>query len=103
MNRVLRDIERERKRQDVKWGVQSHPNGTGQAFYKEQAKEWREANNDMVAIDQLTWDLILLEEVYEALAEKNVRRLRTELIQVAAVATAWVECLDRKAKKTGAK
>jgi hypothetical protein len=42
------------------------------------------------------WALILLEEVYEALAEADPARLRTELIQAGAVIAAWVSDLDRR-------
>jgi hypothetical protein len=43
----------------------------------------------------VTWAHILTEEFYEALAEADPEKLREELVQVAAVAVAWVECLDR--------
>jgi len=69
------EIEMERRRQLRKWGEQNH-NGT-------------------------TWATILIEEVGEACKEVNeavsVERLREELIQVAAVAVAWIECIDRHA------
>ena len=42
-----------------------------------------------------TWADILREEYFEALAETDPARLRVELIQVAAVAVAWVEAIDR--------
>jgi hypothetical protein len=41
--------------------------------------------------------LILREEVYEAFAEEDPAALRTELIQVAAVAATWVDAIDRRA------
>jgi len=43
-----------------------------------------------------TWEMILLEEVWEALAETDPVKLRAELIQVAAVAVAWVEDIDSR-------
>ena len=46
---------------------------------------------------KVTYRDILLEEVFEALAESNPARLRVELVQVAAVAVAWVEKIDRQA------
>lgn len=42
---------------------------------------------------------MLLEEVYEALAESDPARMREELIQVLAVATKMVEKIDREAAK----
>ncbi len=44
----------------------------------------------------LTWAHILTEEFYEAMAEEDQARLRAELIQVAAVAVAWIEQIDRR-------
>ncbi len=42
------------------------------------------------------WRDILLEEVFEALAEEEPKELRKELVQVAAVAAQWVEAIDRR-------
>ena len=44
-----------------------------------------------------SWDAILLEEVFEALAESDPVRRRAELVQVAAVAAAEIEAIDRAA------
>lgn len=73
----------ERVRQDQKWGEQNHP--------------------------PIEWLAILTEEVGELAKEVNEHRwrerpdslakLRAELVQVAAVAVAWLECLDRAAKE----
>ena len=38
----------------------------------------------------------MFEEVAEAFAEADVRRLRAELVQCAAVAVKWVEAIDRR-------
>jgi hypothetical protein len=65
--RVLDEVQDERRRQDAKWGEQNHPDGT-----------------------------IALEEVFEALVETDPAKLRDELLQVAAVAVAWVEAIDRR-------
>lgn len=48
---------------------------------------------------EATWLDILREEVLEAFAEDDPARLRTELVQVAAVAVAWVEAIDRRAEQ----
>jgi NTP pyrophosphatase (non-canonical NTP hydrolase) len=69
--RVLDDVFKERQRQNKKWGEQSHDPGT--------------------------WLAILSEEIGEVsrgiLGEPG---LREELVQVAAVAVAWIENLDRE-------
>jgi hypothetical protein len=76
----------ERRRQDEKWGQQDR--------------------------HDFEWVSILTEEVGEAAAEANEANfhsgknrgdyslLRAELVQVAAVAVAWVEAIDRRASVT---
>jgi hypothetical protein len=73
----LQSIMEERARQDEKWGEQNH--------------------NDTY------WLGIIMEELGECARycierqhPTNRARKRTELVQVAAVALAWLECLDRK-------
>lgn len=106
--RVLADVVEERVRQEAKWGQQNHPDGTGDdwAFCSGQHAGWAlEAADDAHRRCQEapskpwgdTYALILNEEVAEAFAEKDPHLLREELIQVAAVAVAWVEKLDREA------
>lgn len=100
-----RDIIAERWRQLRKWGHQKHPDVGGipaaadakRALYDEMA--WRhKRDNDLNAkAGTVGWDGILLEEVYEALAESERDALRAELVQVAAVCVAWVEDLDNRA------
>ncbi len=48
----------------------------------------------------VNWKTILLEEVAEAFAENDPATLRRELVQVAAVAAAWIEAIDRRASAT---
>lgn len=72
-NGVLKHVAQERERQDNKWGEQNH----SAAF----------------------WIVILGEEfgeVCSAIFEQDSDNLRAELIQVAAVAVAAVEGLDRQ-------
>lgn len=92
---ILRAIRRERLNQDAKWGEQNHPNGTG-SRWSAYAGYFRAVCNFRAREKTLTWRDILLEEVYEALAESKPEALREELIQVAAVATNWIEAIDRK-------
>jgi hypothetical protein len=94
---VLSEVSKERDAQDILWGEQNHPNGTGGWLSQEQADMARRQCKYAAAHGGTTWRLILDEEVAEAAAEGNdAQRLRRELLQVAAVAVAWVECIDRR-------
>lgn len=94
--RVLTEVLRERKCQDAKWGQQDHPDGTrDDAVSRFKREGAREVCERKFARGAGTWQDILMEEFYEALAEEDPAKLRAELIQVAAVAVAWVEAIDR--------
>jgi hypothetical protein len=96
---VLNNIAAERFKQDERWGEQNHPDGTSSLIYRNAAtrERWRA---DMAAKrGALTWRHILTEEVYEAFAETDPEKLRAELVQVAAVAAAWVEAIDRRSRQ----
>src|SRR3954467_3032663 len=98
---VLDEVAAERRRQDEKFGQQDWPDGTPQTgTAREHAKVMADsarANCETQFRDGLiTWDDILDEEIWEARAEWEPDRLRAELIQVAAVAVAWVEAIDRR-------
>lgn len=99
---VLQSIAMERVRQDNLWGEQNHPDlatkwpDADRASYRSEAEYWKRENAYRVSTDDVAWDGILLEEVFEALSEKDPQLLREELIQVAAVATAWAEAIDRR-------
>lgn len=81
---ILHEVLLERRRQDAKWGEQNHP------------PEW--------------WLPIIMEEVGEAAKAAlehhfgystytDLREYRREMIQVAAVAVAAIEALDRQEKR----
>lgn len=95
---ILDEVYEERARQNAKWGEQNHRDGTGRlGHWDREAADMARAHVQQVAgTDHLTWRLILSEEVAEAYAEKDPIKLRAELIQIAAVATAWVEAIDRR-------
>lgn len=97
---VLDDVRIERIAQDLKWGEQNHPDGTG-PYLKHLADEARSACGWAFYEGVGTYRHILLEEVYEALAETDPIKLKAELIQVAAVAVAWVEKLNREETTRG--
>ncbi|MFE0651378.1 hypothetical protein ACFVZH_22595 [Streptomyces sp. NPDC059534] len=90
-------VDIERAAQLVKWGDQKHPDGTGAEYYVGMADQAREdTENAAESLAGPRWSLILLEEVYEALAEDDLVRLRAELVQVGAVAAAWVRDIDTR-------
>ncbi len=108
---VLREIDAERVCQDAKWGQQNHTDGTG-PYIRILARTDVNLDLDLRTCEELAnifkakcggntpaqdnWRDILLEEVFEAMAEEDATALRTELIQVAAVAVSWVEAIDRR-------
>ena len=80
---AMMSVQAERRRQDEKWGEQNH--------------------------GIMEWLSVLGEEVGEACQAANIHHwnggditpLRTELVHVAAVALAAIECLDRRYGLTG--
>lgn len=90
-------IDAERQRQLAKFGDQHHPDGTGGPVMQQQAEAARAACQYLADNGGPDWRAVLLEEVYEALAESDPAALRTELVQVAAVCAAWVHDLDSRA------
>jgi len=93
--KVLKEVLVERAAQDFKWGEQNHPDGTS-TMWQAEADFMRRECEEAFAGGEGTWKHVLLEEVAEAIAEEDQVKLRTELLQVAAVAVAWVECIDRR-------
>lgn len=89
-------ILKERDRQDIKWGANRRlPDGINGDLMP-----MAEAAKKLVDIKtgegQETWVEILFEEFMESSTETDPDRLELELIQVAAVAMAWVEDLTRR-------
>jgi hypothetical protein len=104
---VLHDVYAEEIRQDEKWGSQrSHPDGTGPnvplCYFPKLPDMASIAANARTVTDlrakrgDVTWLDIFLEEVFEAMEETDPAKLRTELVQAAAVIGQWVEDIDRK-------
>ncbi len=77
MSDPLELVRLERLRQDTKWGEQNH--------------------------GKLYWLGILMEETGELakriIEDSPVEGIREELVQVAAVGLAWLECIERKKKR----
>lgn len=97
-SRVLTDILNEREKQDARWGAQDHLDGTAK-HYTEQAMDFKRLAAQQAYRGSITWNTILQEEVFEALSSNTQEQLRSELVQVAAVAIAWIEALDSKNDK----
>ncbi len=93
---AMRGVLSERERQHAKWGEQNHPDGTGSIVAIGNATLARESCEGAFARGEGTYLHILLEEVAEAFAESDPVKLRAELVQVAAVAVAWIETIDRR-------
>lgn len=103
-DRILESVLAERRAQHSKWGEQNHPDGTGpqttplghRHVASDLALSAKLSTDRATRQGVLTWVDILLEEVFEALAEDDPDELRSELIQIAAVAVAWVGAIDRR-------
>lgn len=81
---LLSAILAERAWQEKKFPDQVLPYGTSEGFVTE-ANVYRAMTEAASESGEVTWRHVLLEEVYEALAETDVALLRVELVQVAAV------------------
>ncbi|MEY9837077.1 hypothetical protein [Streptacidiphilus sp. EB103A] len=93
---VLAEIAAERARQDQTFGEQNHPDGTGSLTQIFNMDNIRAGVERAAAEGRQVWANVLGEEVAEVLAESDPTALRVELVQVAAVAVAWIEAIDRR-------
>lgn len=111
-------VDAERQRQLQKFGEQHHPDidprdipYVTHSYFRQKAEIHRQVNAERATPSRTigrcsrcpggdhthtAWDVILLEEVYEALAESDPAKLRAELIQAAAVCAAWIADLDSR-------
>ena len=94
---IAEEVLSERARQDARWGMQNHADGTGGKAARDHASVARAQCEDAARNGRLTFRHILAEEVAEAFAESDPALLRGELVQVAAVAQAWIAKIDRQA------
>lgn len=108
MRTIYSEILSERDRQIKKWGEQNHPSVS--TFTKdphrlcedyeipgeERAKFLCRTHADR---GDATWTHIAIEELSEAVCANSEKDRRQELIQLAAVCIAWIDCIDRKVKK----
>ncbi|MFE4658123.1 hypothetical protein ACFRFJ_15740 [Streptomyces hydrogenans] len=96
LRRFTTAVDIERQAQLAKWGEQKHPDGTGSPVQAAEADKARAGCQDAFARGEGTWMHVLVEEVFEALAEDDLVKLRAELVQVAAVAAAWIRDIDTR-------
>ena len=98
--KILSAISDERNRQDEKWGVQDWPLASeGERLVsKELESGVKEICDRAARSGSQTWYKILGEEFYEAFAAESLDEQIKEMTQVAAVAVAIIECLERKKK-----
>lgn len=100
-DRVLQEVLAERIRQDARWGEQNHPlhdvaDPRGIALLGRAYDVLERACKGRFREAPPTGAVILLEEVFEALAARDPEDTREELVQVAAVAVMMIEALDRR-------
>lgn len=111
MRSVLEEVAAERARQDAKWGVQNHPDDHDDSWWfgrtdhdaaSRRCQEYEiptDVRAKFLCRSIGTWPAILVEEVAEAVSAIGAdAALRAELVQVAAVAVAWVEAIDRRGR-----
>jgi hypothetical protein len=96
LTREEAEVRAELARQDAKWGEQNHPDGTGLPIYQYAANRYRDTAQRNAAAGALAWRDVLVEEVYEALAESDPEALLAELLQVEAVARQWRLSIRRR-------
>lgn len=88
-------------RQDARWGIQDHPDGTSATAFAPSVQDWRKVVHVAESAGLLTWRHLLKEEVLEAFAEEDPERLMAELVQVEAVARQWRLSIRRRLVKEG--
>lgn len=86
---IIQDIIVERARQDERFGLQRHPDGTSGCL-RIDADKARTACDILTSIGAVTWRHILTEEFFEAMSETDPIRLREELLQCVAVCCCWL-------------
>jgi hypothetical protein len=111
---ILGEIADERARQWERWGDQTLPAHDGQdpsgsvmfgRTYADLARAFKSLNDNRQTLfmegghrDYRSDTAVLLEEVFESLAETDPAKMRAELVQVAAVAVKMIELIDRRAE-----
>jgi len=110
---IIDEILQERKRQDEKWGEQTHPcldqtllNRKGSCTPQRMCENYEiPSENRAKSMCETsfkngtgTWAHIALEELSEVISEFDIVKRREELIQLTSVCLAWIESIDRQTK-----
>lgn len=93
---LLARVRKEREDNIAKWGVQTHESYRGETArrqYEKNEAHFKKIWDAQKAKGRRTWDVILLEEVYEAVSELDPEERIYELVQVAAMALAEAESI----------
>lgn len=104
---VLAEVAAERARQDAKWGKQDYrsvsgitaawsPDSRAKAYGIDSEEIAKHRCQSRFANGVGTYADIAIEEVAEAICAPDDDARRAELVQVAAVAVAWIEAIDRR-------
>lgn len=96
LDQIERDVRFENRRQIERYGELTYPNGTGRPGDQEAAEALKAACKANSPAED-NWRDIAAEEVAEAFAETDPKKLRVELVQAMAVMKAWVKDIDRRA------
>jgi hypothetical protein len=106
-NNILAEVFGETERQNDLWGQQDHPlisseDPTGLYLLGRTYRSMEVLTKQRFAKGERSWALIELEEIFEAVSERDPGKARVEWLQVAAVAVSVVAALDRAAGLTPA-
>jgi hypothetical protein len=101
-NNILAEVLEETERQVDTWGQQDHPvrsadDPTGIRLLGRTYRSMEIQTKARFARGERSWALIELEEVFEALSERDPDKARTEWVQIAAVAVSAIASMDRGA------
>jgi hypothetical protein len=93
---VAADVEAERARQVELWGVQEHRSGLhASGWTAARERECKAAFAVAAETNEMTWKIILDEEIAEAYNAMNAEDAYTELVQVAAVAMSMAASIKK--------
>lgn len=98
---VLADIHVERMRQIAKFGEQHREDGSDPFTYRDIAARTRRNFLNAEAQGGATWHQAIDGPFYESISETDPAALRSALVELAAVACAWIEDID--SRKDGAR
>lgn len=93
---IFDEFAQERGAQLAQWGDQPLPLGFGAHEFAVAADHFRRLCDEANERGDVTHRHVLLEEVYEALAESDPAKARDELIQVGAVVIKIIQDIDRQ-------